>query len=210
MHPLTLIHDLAGDGYVCSVALIILVAWALGTSSKSRLLYCTLAFSLVGPIAMDAVFNYFYAPRQLLFAAPALVLLAAQGFERLRADSHGLIAWSLLAAFFIAACVTNYRQAVIPRDSLARTADAIAARLRPGVCVMAVPKGHIAFYSFFHPELQGRACPDHSSTREIVAAVSVYTTPAERRAFEDSISASYEPRETVRVGQSEITTYVPR
>jgi len=207
LNPLTFLHDITGGGYVCTVSLLLLVAWAIRPAGYQRLLVNTVAAALIGPILMDVVFNYFFAERQLLFAMPALILLAGRGVERLGAERRGVLAWAIVAVFLVAATVKNYRQATTSRDDLAATADAIAAHLRPEACVLAAPPEQIAFYSFFHPELEQRACGKDLSSQEVVAVVSGYTSPAERRKMSDAVSNRFGERETFRIGQSEILVY---
>jgi hypothetical protein len=207
MNPLIVLHDMTGGGYACAISLLGLAGWAIGRATRQRLHLYTVATSLMGPIVMDVVFNYFFAERQLLFAMPALVLLAAQGAERLRAESRGIFAWALISVFLIAAGFKNLAQATVPRDDLSVTADAVAIRLRSEACVVAVPPEQIAFYLFFHPELRARVCRDGSPSREMIAAASAYTTPSERQTFASSVATHYQPGETVKIGRSELTTY---
>jgi hypothetical protein len=206
LNPLTLLHDITGGGYFCAVPLLALVAWAIGRARGQRLLLYTVAAALIGPILMDVVFNYFFAERQLLFAMPALILLAGQGLERLRAERPGVLGWAMIAVFLLAATVKNYRQATRPRDDLAATADAIVAHLRPGACVLSAPLEHIAVYSFFHPELERRACPGSLDAPEVVAVINGYTSAAERKNLADSVHHLNE-QETFRIGQSEMFVY---
>jgi 4-amino-4-deoxy-L-arabinose transferase-like glycosyltransferase len=205
INPRIVLHDITGGGYACAISLFGLAGWAIGRAPRQRLLLYTAAASLTGPIVMDIVFNYFFAERQLLFAIPALVLLAAQGVER--AESRGIFAWALVSVFLIAASLKNFTQATVPRDDLSATADAISTLLPADACVAAVPREQIAFYLFFHPELQARVCRDGFPSREMIAATSVYATPSERQAFASSVAARFQPGETIRIGQSELTTY---
>jgi 4-amino-4-deoxy-L-arabinose transferase-like glycosyltransferase len=207
LDPRSLLHDLTGGGYVCGAVLIVLGVWAIVRAPQPRLLLSTLAISFAGPIVMDAIFNYFFAERQLLYSMPALVLLAAQGTERLRVESRNILAWALITAFLVSAGVKDFRQATTPRDDLAATADALVTHLRPGACVLAVPREQFAFYLFFRTELEGRLCPDDPRGQEILSVSSVYTTPAQRRTFFDAIAPRFESQETVKVGQSELTIY---
>jgi hypothetical protein len=204
--PRILLHDLTGSGYVTTAVLIGLAIWGLARKSRFTLLAYSLIAAVIGPILMDAVFNYFFAPRQVLYAMPVLVLLAAQRIERLRTEARSAIAWALVAIFFSAAVVANYKQATTPRDDLAGTADAMVLHLKGSSCVVAAPPEQIAFYMFFQPELQEHVCPP-GLVGEIISATSQYTTPAERQAFVDSVSRDYQPLETEAVGQSRITTY---
>ena len=210
INPKIVLHDITGGGYACTISLFGLAGWAVGRAPKQRLLLYTVATSLVGPIVMDVVFNYFFAERQLLFAMPALVLLAAQGVDRLRAESRGILAWTLISVFLIAASLKNFTQATVTRDDLSATADAISTRLPAEACVAAVPREQIDFYLFFRPELQARVCRNGFPGREMIAATSVYTTPSERKAFASSVAARFQPGETIRIGQSELTTYSSR
>jgi len=204
--PRILLHDVTGGGYLTSVVLIGLAIWGIARQSRFPLLAYTLIAAVIGPILMDAVFNYFFAPRQLLYAMPALVLLAGQGFEALQAEWRTVVAWAFVGIFLSAAVVANYRQATTPRDDLAATADAIALHLKAGSCVIAAPREQTVFYTFLRPELQEHVCP-LGFAGEIVSATSRYTTPAERQAFVDSVSRDYQPFETEAVGQSRITIF---
>src|SRR5580698_79468 len=86
--PLGLLHELSGGGYVCSAALLCAAAVGLAKLPDRRLLACVALASLAGPILVDALVNYFFASRQLLFASPVLALCAASGIERLQAGGR--------------------------------------------------------------------------------------------------------------------------
>ena len=73
-----------GDGFLCSAVLIFLVAFALLARPGFRgLLLSAILFPICGALAGDAFMNYFFASRQILFALPGLVILAAMGFLEL-------------------------------------------------------------------------------------------------------------------------------
>ncbi len=209
--PQVVLHDLTGGGYACTAALLLLAAW--GALSRApeplsrRLLGYTAAISLAGPLLMDVIFNYFFAERQLLFALPALIILAGWGFERLCLARRATLGYALLAVFFVPAAVKDFRLATVPKDDLARTADAIAARLPSGACVLTAPPEHVAFYVFLRPELEGRACGQDQMYPEILAVTSAYTTAAERQSLVDSISSVYDPEQAMTIGQSGLTIY---
>jgi hypothetical protein len=217
IHPLVLVHGITGVGYAGAIPLL---ALACGIFNKSeaparRMLYYTFAAALAGPILMDAAFNYFFADRQLLFAMPAVVLLAAVTAQNGRLSPPQLaeprppgsgwrqpLVWSLAAVFLIAAAIKDFRQAVTPRDDLAATADAIAARLPPDACVQAQPPGHVDYYLFFRPELQARVCEAESAAPEIMMVASSYTLPSERRA-----PTGLAVIQSVKVGRSDLVLY---
>jgi 4-amino-4-deoxy-L-arabinose transferase-like glycosyltransferase len=184
--PLVLLHDLSGGGYACTAAVLVLAV--IGLRFGQKLLWYTLAVSFAGPILMDVIFNYFFAERQLLFAMPALILLAALGVQK----SPRFLGCVLLGVFLISAAIKDIRQATVPKDELARTADAIAARLPSDACILTAPPEHVAFYSFLRPELEGRACGKDREHPEILAVTDSYTSSAERQSLVDSMSTHYE------------------
>lgn len=205
VRPLILIHDLAGDGYGCSIPLLLLAAaavyWRSFDPSTRRLLLWSLALPIAGPIVMDAIADYFFAERQLLYAMPALALLASQGVPRPK-----FLLYPILAVFFIAAAVNDFRQGTVPRDDLAATADAIASRLQPGSCFVAVSR-QASFYVFFRPELTPRVCPPSLGPEQILAVADIYTTAPERQALADSLAPLYDRGEAIQVGRNEIAVY---
>jgi uncharacterized membrane protein len=199
IHPLILLHDMTGGAYVCAIPLLALSAWAIlekPAAPARRLLFYTLAAAFAGPILMDAAFSYFFADRQLLFAMPALLLLAAQPLSR------KAMAVGLAAVFLIAAAIKDFRQAVTPRDDLAATADAIAAHLSPDACVQAQPPGHIDYYLFFRPELQSHVCKVDDAAPEVVIVASSYTLPSDRR-----VPVGFELIQSFKTGRSELVFY---
>jgi hypothetical protein len=209
--PQVLLHDLTGGGYACTAALVLLAAWAIFPHApeplNKRLLVYTAAISLASPILMDIVFNYFFAERQILFALPAFIVMAGTGFERLCQEKRASLGYLLLAVFFLSAVVKDFRLATVPKDDLARTADAIVARLPSDACILTAPPEHVAFYAFLRPELEERSCRKDQLYPEILAVTSSYSTPAERKLLLDSMSSQYEPEHAVTTGQSELTAY---
>jgi 4-amino-4-deoxy-L-arabinose transferase-like glycosyltransferase len=209
--PQVLLHDLTGGGYACTVALLLLAAWAVISHAQEplnkRLLVSTVAISLAGPILMDVIFNYFFAERQTLFALPALIVLGALGFELLCQERRATFGYLLLAVFFLSAAVKDFRLATVPKDDLARTADAIVSRLPSDACILTAPPEHVAFYAFLRPELETRACLKDRISPTVLAVTTSYTTPADRKSLADSISSQFEPGQAVTVGQSELTLY---
>jgi hypothetical protein len=204
--PLVLLHDLSGGGYVCTGAVLVLAVVGLRFSQK--LLWYTLISAFAGPILMDVIFNYFFAERQLLFAMPALILLAAQGFERLIDEKRQLLGYALVAVFFVSAVIKDFRQATVPKDDLARTADAITARLPSDACILTAPPEHVAFFSFLRPELEGRACEKDRAYSEVLAVTDSYANAAERKSLLDSMRSQYQAVPgAVPAGQSELTLY---
>lgn len=203
IRPLVLLHDFAGGGYVCTLCVLALIAAGLLRSASNvpkRLLVSTFPkrlfvsmalVSIAGPILADALFSYFFANRQLLFAIPAVLLLAAEGVDA---------AWTrwpagvsiLLACFFIAAGITDRRDATVPKDDLARTSGAIASRLPGGACVIAAPPREIAYYVFFHPEMEAQVCREPLRSDEVITVSSDnWSSPQDRRQLQQEIESAY-------------------
>ena len=209
--PWTLLHEFPGGGYLPSIALFSLAAYALWRGSlkepREQLLMCMAAVSIVAPIVADAVGGYFFAVRQLLFALPPMVLLAGMGLDRLWKERRGL-AWAALAIFLIPAAIKDYRDATIPKDDLAATADRIEAELTPDTCVLIAPRNQIAYYAFFHPDVQLRACPAVPDSATVLAAdTGQYTTPEEHAEMSAVLASAYEPGRSIMVGRARITLY---
>ena len=179
--------------------------------SKIRVIQLLLSMAVVSiavPILADAVDSYFFAARQLLFALPSITLLAGLGLDRLRSERRPWLALAAVAIFLIPALIKDYRDAVIPKDDLAATADRIEAELSPDACVLIAPPNQIAYYRFFHPDLQLRACPAVPDSAKVVAAdTGQYTTPGERAAMSATLARAYEPEGSITVGRAQITLY---
>jgi mannosyltransferase len=158
--PLVLLHELSGGGYVCSAALLFGAAVGLANLRNRRLLACVALAALAGPILIDALVNYFFAARQLLFAAPALALCAAFGIERLREGRWRWAGYAVLLAFFAAAAVSDYRLATVPKDGFGAQASVLAAHLPADACVAVAPPNQVVYYLFLRPELERRICAE--------------------------------------------------
>ena len=210
--PWILLHEFPGGGYLPSIAIFSLAAYALSRGSfknpLEQLLLCMAAVSMGAPILADAVDGYFFAARQLLFALPSIILLAGLGLDRLYADRRRAWALAALAVFLIPAALKDYRDAVVPKDDLAATADRIESELAPDMCVLIAPRNQIAYYSFFHPDLQLRACPERPDSGAVLAAdTGQYTTTEEHAAMSAVLAGAYRPEHSIMVGRARITLY---
>jgi len=210
--PWTLLHEFPGGGYLPSIALFAMAAYALSRGSfknpLEQLLLCMAVVSTGAPILADAVDGYFFAARQLLFALPAILLLAGVGLDRLYADRRRVWAFAALAVFLIPAGLKDYRGAVVPKDDLAATGDRIESELRPEMCVLVAPRNQIAYYSFFHPDLELRACPERPDSAVVLAAdTGQYTTPQEQDAMSGVLAGDYQRERSILVGRARITLY---
>jgi mannosyltransferase len=205
--PLGLLHELSGGGYVCSAALLCAAAVGLAKLPDRRLLACVALASLAGPILVDALVNYFFASRQLLFASPVLVLCAASGIERLRAGGWRWAGYALLLAFFAAAAFSDYRLATVPKDSFGAQAGVLAAHLPADACVAVAPPNQVAYYVFLRPELERRICAEPPDAARVIAVMSPYSTQADRDWLSRLLDQSYVKAAVLQSGAGEIVEW---
>jgi len=206
--PLTFLHELSGGGYLCTVAL--LFAAGAGMVSRSALRHRQLLLAialggLAGPIAMDALANYFFAARQLLFAAPALVLCAAAGTQSLRARAGQ----AALLAFLGAAAFRDYRLATLPKDGFGAQARVLA-QLPADTCVAVAPPGQATYYLYLRPELRTKICGEPAGEPHVVAVMSPYSTAAERSQLTGMLERSHHRTALLESGSGEILEYEKR
>jgi len=202
VRPAALLHDLSGGGYVCSIALLVLCA--VGMTRSRSLLAWIAGVSLAGPILADWAFSYFFATRQILFAWPALVALAARGAPRNR------VTWALAGAFVVSAAVSDFRAATVPRDEMAASADALAQRLGAGDCFLTTPASMTEHFTFLHPELRNRVCPGNPTAPQVYVAITRYTRPADRDLLEHRLGGRYRSVMVEKIGQAEIAAWRSR
>jgi hypothetical protein len=159
--PLVLLHDATGGGYAVAIPLILLASYGIyvqRSSAEQVLIASSLATAWAGPILMDGIVNYFFAPRQLVFALPFLVLLAAFGADELR--THG---WVGLSGAFVAVILggslySDYGQAVHPKDDLMVAARTAQEWVGQDGCLAVAPPNWIVYFTFFEQNLADRKC----------------------------------------------------
>jgi 4-amino-4-deoxy-L-arabinose transferase-like glycosyltransferase len=205
--PPGLLHELSGGGYVCSAVLLAAAAVGLTTLRNRRLLACVALAALAGPILVDALVNYFFAARQLLFAAPVLALCAAGGIERLRAGKRRWAGHALLLVFLAAAAVNDYRLATTPKDDFGAQAGVLAAHLPADACVAVAPPTQVAYYVFLRPELARRICAEPPDAARVVAVMSPYSTQAERDRLTRLLDETYDKATVLHSDAGEIDEY---
>ena len=205
--PLGLLHDLSGGGYVCSVALLVAAAVGCSKLRSRRLLACVALAALAGPILVDALVNYFFAARQLLFAAPVLALCAAAGIERLRVGERQWAGYALLLAFFGAAAVSDYRLATVPKDDFGAQAKVLAAHVPADACVAVAPPNQVVYYLFLRPEMERWICAEPPDAARVIAVMSPFSTQAERDQLSRLLDRSYDKAAVLQSGAGEIVEY---
>ena len=205
--PLGVLHELSGGGYVPSAALLVGTAVWLADLRNRRLLACVGLAALAGPILIDALVNYFFAARQLLFAAPVLALCAAGGIEGLREGGRRWAGYAVLLAFFAAAVLSDYRLATVPKDGFGAQASVLAAHLPADACVAVAPPNHALYYVFLRPELERRICAEPPAGARVLAVMSPYSTPGERSQLSNLLDRSYGKTAVLQAGAGEIAEY---
>lgn len=207
--PLVALHELTGGGYVPAVCLLILAVLGIARGNMPvlphRLLLFTAIACIAGPLIGDLAFQYFFAGRQFLLAMPALALLAAHGFARFWTRSHGTLWTKSLAAapalaFFAVALAKDYQNATVPKDDLASSAGAVAARLTPESCVLTAPAWSRDYFPFFRPGVVFPPCAEPARSRQIIAVVRPGDTLP-------PLPAAYSRVSSGQAGRSEVSVY---
>ena len=187
LHPrllLVLLHELPGGGYAASILLIAAAGAGLASHGITRstrvLLALLVAVPLLGTLAIDATFDYFFAARQLILVLPALALLAAEGLRDLR--SRGRALSTLLLAALLGTCVVGDFQWISrPRENWQLAASSLKT-VSGGPCILFAPPYSVDIYAFFEPDLALRDCSKQGSTAlqgSMIVALSPYGPPAE-------------------------------
>lgn len=208
------VRELAGDGYLCSIPLLLLAAAGLRSGSMQpvvrSLLAATALAGLAGPMLTDALANYFFASRQLIFAIPPLAALASVGAYDLWRNGQRLVSAVLVTALTVGATMRDYRQATTPVEDWEAAADAIVHRLQQNGCVQPAPPDHINFYAFFRPGLRPRECTPATYADRIVTVTSPYTGPDDTRALLDTLLPRYVKTDETVVSRFRIAVYERR
>ena len=187
LHPrllLVLLHELPGGGYTASILLLGAAGAGLASRGIARstkvLLALLVAVPLVGTLAIDAIFDYFFAVRQLIPVLPALALLAAEGLRDLYSRRRAL-GTILFAALLVTCAVGDLRWFLRPREDW-QLAAASLKTVSQSPCILAVPASSVDIYAFFEPDLRSRDCTKQgfpALQRSVIVALSPYGPPAD-------------------------------
>ncbi len=179
-----LFRESCGGGYLLAVAIAALAVAGLCSPHMlppvKRLLALSVAVPVAAALAADAVFGYFFAIRQVLAILPPLCLLAAEGLRaipsRLALPIVALAA--VLSLFHIGRSLSPHRRA----EDWELAARVIRSSVSPGDCLAVPADGQLSIYSFFEPDLPLHACGEgRPNSARVVAALSSYTSPGQRR-----------------------------
>ncbi len=182
VRPLVLLHSATGGGYAVAIPLILLAGYGVYSqrnSAEHLLIALTLAAAWVGPILMDGIVNYFFAPRQLLFSIPFLVLLAASGAEELRLHDRAWPSAIFAVVILGGSLFSDYGQAVHSKDDLMVVARTAQEWIGQDGCLAVAPPNWVAYFKFFEPGLADHKCNTPGSPARVVAirAVPAMATP---------------------------------
>ena len=179
-----LLHELPGGGYVASLLLLAAAGAGLASRGIARstkvLLALLVAVPLLGTLVIDAIFDYFFAVRQLIPVLPALALLAAEGLRDLRSRRR-ILGTTLLATLLVTCVVGDVRWFSRPREDWQMAASSLKT-VSQGPCVLFAPSDSVDIYAFFEPELRSRDCSKQGFAalqRSVVVALSPYSPPVE-------------------------------
>ncbi len=202
---LDLFKGISGDGYLGSAALLILVTAAFLARPEFRwLLLAASILPIFGALAGDAFSNYFFAPRQILFALPGLVILAALGFLELhrRSKLAAVVAMAALVGAAVQKDVTMQRS----RENWPAAAQAVADVARGGRCVEVVPATSLDLYTYFVPDLKNKVCDKKTDQPGAALISTIYTTSAELIAAADRFrEQGFSPVQSSAIGGTTIT-----
>lgn len=173
---LDIVKSISGGSLLCSTALLVLAAAGLrGGPPTARLLSSVVLIAIAGPVAEDSLQNYFFAARQILFALPALAILAAIGFTSILRGNR-FAALALLSVFGAAALISDASFQINRKEDWRTAAKAVAEVSSHGYCILPAVdlSGAVELYSVFIPSLASTACgPLEAQTK--VALVSNFT-----------------------------------
>ena len=162
------LRELSGGGYFCSVPLLILaVAGAVATRRMWLILPAIAA--LVGPLVADAILGYYFAGRQLIFALPFLILLAALGTRAMPKWTSAV----LLAPLLLASLRYDFRQATTTREDW----ESPARKLAGYGCVYMWREDQLEYLRVYERKL--RQCAAEALPDEFPYVTTRYSPPGE-------------------------------
>jgi 4-amino-4-deoxy-L-arabinose transferase-like glycosyltransferase len=202
--------SLSGSSFLSSFLLLALVIVGVMTSLLSRelrlLLIWSAAFVVGSVLLADAWKGYFFAARQILFAAPLLVVLAGVGLWQCFEKSRGAATVLLIAlcVLFIKSDVsiaaTNTENWEAAANALERTSD-------QGYCLKFAAEhlGGAALYAVYVPGLSSRVCGSLQEESKVAVVWHRYLSPADVSVAEDQVrAAGFRPVQHLTIGGTTI------
>ena len=198
--PLVMFREFAGAGYWGSGLLVILCALAAANCERrgKALLLLLIATPLATVFAADAMFNYFLAARQFIWALPAVAILAASGTRRTRTGP-------VLLALFGAVCMwQSARFLIAPQENWQAAVDVIVGSTERGTCLTVTPPEQVALYEYFRPNLRRSVC----NCSQMLLAITPYSSPEQQKSSIAALrSRGYRPESERLVGGSTLIRF---
>jgi 4-amino-4-deoxy-L-arabinose transferase-like glycosyltransferase len=174
-----ILKELVGGGYVGSVLVLALatigVKHLLATyRDAAYLLIFWLAAGVVFPLVGNALFHYFFAARQLIFALAPLALLAGFGIEAMWTQNKkaAIVLASSLTIIFLFNDVNLFLK---PRENWRSAAATLKQLSVDGTCLIFVPADSLNLYRVFDSTLTDDNCLSHlADYHELAIAISPY------------------------------------
>jgi hypothetical protein len=199
---------LSGGSFLCSLALLVLVAMGIRWSSAGvrGLLLSSALCVLIGVLATDSLRNYFFAARQFLFAVPSLSILAALGLaSALRINK--VVGTAAAAIFAITALTNDVTMQLNAKEDWPAAAKLLAEVVNQGYCVQmaGADQGGVRMYSVFEPPLVSSLCRDRAATPRLALVSNLATATNTLEASERLLrSKGFTVTRTLAVGGTTI------
>lgn len=178
---LEIARELTGAGYISTVILFVLCylgfRHAKGIPQQGRWFLLVLLFApALLAIGADAVFDYFFAVRQMLFVLVPLSVLATLGLEAVAGRFSSRLATGLAVAVLLLNLGYTIRWFTKSREDWGQAATQLEQAHLSGACIIYLPGGSARLYSFYAPKLKGAECPPAAILKQkrVDIAVSPY------------------------------------
>lgn len=177
--PLMIFREITSAGYWGSALVLIaaVIGWRSPVLSRGHklLVLATILLPVIGPVAADAVFGYFLAIRQMIFAITGIAVLAGVGVVY----ALGQRRWVgiLLGGALGVVCLRyDVMWLTKPREDWKAATELVTSRAGDG-CIRVIPESAILAYGYYRPELKTRICD--GDQKRVLLAISPYAVPRE-------------------------------
>jgi uncharacterized membrane protein len=181
---------ISGGSALCSLVLLVLVVIGFRATPAAIRgpLLSSAASVIVGVLVLDYSRGYFFASRQIAFAAPSLSMLAAAGLTGLRGTAR-VVAIVLGITLLLTAVKSDVTMQTRSKEDWKAAAMLLAQASDEGYCIRiaGVDQGQIDLYNVFVPRLRAQLCGPLDAQRR-VALVSNITMDADLgRSLDDDL-----------------------
>ncbi len=205
-------RELTGMGYIGTVLCLILAgAAALDRERRGRASFWMVYFfvPVAGVLMADAVFGYFLATRQMIFALAPLSILVAMGLETVAARKVKL-GFAFATAFLTAAAWSNISFFRRPREDWQTASLLLKQKADTGYCLLFSSTDTKELYTLFQPDLDRSQCPvgDMLALDSVALALSPYDLNKESPRIREALrEAGLVREETLNPVGPQIETY---